>query len=383
MLNQILNAPIAPGKRATTSAWADRADELAAWAWERLINRRDVWGGYYLSQDDTGIWNTCQTTHPKKANRGKEQLTLDVLVKHFHATGTRDVIGLHTTGPENTSRWGAVDIDRHGDEGGDPAANLVAALAWYERLRGLGLTQLLTESNGRGGYHLLTVFRDPVPTRRVFAFCRWLVRDYAAYGLTAPPETFPKQPHIDPGRFGNWLRLPGRHHTRPHWSRVWGGSAWLEGAAAARHILDLHGNDPGLIPAVALPAPPRAAAPAATRSSSSFSQVPPTGRLARRIHAYIAKLPAGLSEGQHRDDHGYNLAAFLVRDLALPDAEALPWMEAWDARNAVPKGTARLRKLLADAHKYGRHDYGCGLLSPPKRRGRYRHTILTAALEVW
>src|SRR5207249_4880532 len=89
------------------------------------------------------------------------------------------------------------------------------------------------------------------PTRRVFAFMRWLVRDHVGHGLSAPPETFPKQPGIPPGRYGNWLRLPGRHHTRPHWSRVWDGAGWREGAEAVAFLLTVSGDYPGLIPAEA------------------------------------------------------------------------------------------------------------------------------------
>src|SRR5262249_41078247 len=146
--NSALAAP------AESAYWHARADELATWAWERLVNRRDVWGGYYRTRDGTGEWVTQQMTCPRKADRGQLLLTLAVLIQHFRANRTRDVVGLHTTSPESTSRWGAVDIDRHGEAGNDPAANLAAALAWYERLRGLGFTPLLADSNGAGGYHL-------------------------------------------------------------------------------------------------------------------------------------------------------------------------------------------------------------------------------------
>jgi hypothetical protein len=242
---------------------------------------------------------------------------------------------------------------------GSPAeANLVAVLHWHDVLCRLGFQPLLTDSNGKGGYHLLTVFSEPVSTSRVFVFLEWLVRDHADHGLTVPPETFPKQPYIKPGRCGNWLRLPGRHHTREHWSRVWDGSRWLDGAGAIDLILRRTGDARTLIPAAAL-------APKVTISiRPGYRQrvlLTRADKLAARIHAYLAKLPAGLGEGQHRDDYGYTFAAYLVRDLGLPDTEALVWLEEWDARNAVPKGTDCLRKLLASAHAYGKRAYGCGL----------------------
>jgi hypothetical protein len=40
---------------------------------------------------------------------------------------------------------------------------------------------------------------------------------------------FPKQPEIEAGGFGNWIRLPGRHPKHECYSRVWSGSRWLSG----------------------------------------------------------------------------------------------------------------------------------------------------------
>src|SRR5262249_44432250 len=122
---------------------------------------------------------------------------------------------------------------------------------WYGRMQELGFRPLLSDSNGAGGFHLMVLFREPVPTPSVFAFAQWLVRDYGALGMTAP-EVFPKQARIKPCGFGNWLRLPGRHHSRAHWSRVWNGSSWLEGAAAIDEILRHDGDAATLIPAAAL-----------------------------------------------------------------------------------------------------------------------------------
>jgi hypothetical protein len=341
---------------AEAEAWRARAAELAHWAWGLLVNRTDVWGGYYRTRDDVGNWVTCQTTHPKKADRGKRLLTHEVLARHFRATCTRDVIGLHTTAPANTCRWGALDLDRHGDGGPARETTLAAALHWYGRLRSVGLMPLLSDSNGRGGFHLLTIFSQPVATERVFDFLHWLTPDHAEDGLPTRPESFPKQPKIDLGRFGNWLRLPGRHHTRDHWSRVWDGGRWLEGAAAVDFILGLGGSPPVLIPANALGAATRRAA--SPRQNSHVSR--PVGALANRARAYLDRLPSGLAEGQHRDDIAYTYGAFLVRDLHFPDPVALAWLNEWDRRNTAPKGEERLKEILANVHLYGRHAYGSG-----------------------
>jgi hypothetical protein len=325
------------------AAWAARAAELAEWAWARMVNRADVWGRY-------GVAGTY--TAPRVTLRGQVLLTEADVARHFRAAGRDDILGLHTTSPENLSRWSAVDIDQHGPGGNDAEANLAAALAWYQQARALGFCPILTTSNGTGGYHLRVIFRAPVPTPRAFAFARWLVRDHARHGLPAP-ETFPKQAQIKPGGCGNWLRLPGRHHKHPHWSEVWDGRRWLDGEAAVAWLLSVRGDNSGLIPHEAQPPPP---APGRIRSL----RVRAAGGLAGRIAAYVARVP-NLGAGQGRDDNDYRLACWLVRDLRLSDEQARPWLKQWDDGNRPPKGDAEVEKWLASARAYGKRAYGCGL----------------------
>jgi hypothetical protein len=349
-------------------AWAAHSRELALWAWATLVNRVDVWGGYrpldevgkeYIRQDGTKGKLGPQTTRPaNRSRRGKDFLTQAILARHFAGRCRQDIVGLHSTSEVNTSRCGAVDIDYHGSQSTAPEVNQAAAIGWYAKLVSLGLVPLLTDSNGAGGFHLLAIFADPVATERVFAFARWLVSDHARFGLPAPPETFPKQAQIQPGRYGNWLRLPGPHHTKDHWSRVWDGQVWLQGQAAIEHILSIRGASPQLIRDMVrefLPRRPPTAAIPRYRPAA----VEPDG-LARRIQAYMARLP-NLHEGQGRDDVAYRLAAFLVRDLQLSDGAALPWLLQWDQGNRPPKGEERLREIIANARKYGKNAFGMAL----------------------
>lgn len=66
------------------------------------------------------------------------------------------------------------------------------------------------------------------------------------------PETYPKQACVEEGHFGNCLRVPGRHHTREHYSRVWSGEPeieeWLEGSSAVTRILQTNPASSGLLP---------------------------------------------------------------------------------------------------------------------------------------
>jgi hypothetical protein len=347
-----------PSGKPGSSAWHDRAEELAAWALANMVNRLDAWGGYYQTWADEHGWTTQQMTCPRKADRGRVLLTEDVLVRHFRAASTRDVIGLHTTSPEDTCRWGAVDIDQHGDGGNDPAANLAAALAWYERLRGLGFAPLLTDSNGAGGFHLRTLFSEPSPAPVVYAFQRWLVSDHAKHGLSAAPETFPKQARLSTP-YGNWLRLPGRHHTRSHWCGVWDGATWLEGAEAVAYILALTASPPSLIPQE-VEAPPAVAVTVRFVPTWRPRAVRRAGRLEARVRGFIRRCCPNLAAGQGRDDIAYKFAAFLTRDLALPDEEAMPWLREWDQGNTPPKGDAALVEIMQNAKRYGRQRVGCG-----------------------
>lgn len=375
------------------SAWTAHAEDLSIWAWGRLVNRADAWGGYvgeadrgkeYLRADGKVERLGRTLTRPGIRERGKVFLDPTHLERHFAATGPEDLVGLHSTSPANTSLWGALDIDMHGDDGNRPEVALTAALAWYAQMREQGFHPLLTTSNnsaGTGGYHLRALLAVPAPTREVFAFLKALVADHTAHGLTAPPETFPKQPSVAPpgqrGEFGNWLRLPGRHHSRSHWSEVWDGARWLDGGKAIDFILALTGDDPELVPDV----PPPAA-----RTQPRRPPACPADGLSNRIAGYLAKLP-NLGEGQGRDDVAFSFACFLVRDLAVTDDVALGWLERWDGGNSPPKGEARLREIIVSAHTYGRAAYGCGL--PPASPYKYHrptrrpgHFVISFTFEV-
>jgi hypothetical protein len=353
------NAP--PNRALEAAAWAAAAEDLADWAWAGLVNRADAWGRY----GGRGPWTA------------KGQLGWPLLVRHFRARSRAEVLGLHSTGTDNTCLWGALDIDWHGPTSTAPAVNLRAAQAWYGRLVRMGFRPLLCDSNGRGGFHLAILFAAAVATARVFHFLKWLIADHRTHGMASAPETFPKQPQVapagQPGQFGNWLRVPGRHHTQDHWSRVWDGSCWLEGTRAVEFILALGGDLVDLVPELPAGQP----APRPVRRAVAHAG----GNLSAVIARYLARLPNG-GEGTGRDDTAYNFACFLVRDLALADDIALAWLQRWDAGNNPPKGRARLEEILAGAHRYGRNAYGCGRPATTQRRDRHGHVILTSSVEV-
>ncbi len=220
--------------------WRDRADDLADWVMTHLVNRTDVWGRYVRRKGDEV---TQAVTVPFRDERGKSFLDHDSLRKHFRTRQPSGQLGIHSASGDLTSRWLAIDIDLHDPEefGSVTAAgNLFAARGWYESLVRQGLDPLLMDSNGIGGLHLVVVFAEPMSTTSVHEFGQKLVADYEQRGLEQKPEVFPDRPSWD--RYGDWLRLPGRHHTRPHYTRVWNDepgaeSQWLVGFEAIDRIL--------------------------------------------------------------------------------------------------------------------------------------------------
>jgi hypothetical protein len=324
----------------SVAAWHARAEPLADWILIHLVNRRDAWGGYY---------HAGPVTHHGSLSRAR-------LLRHFRARHAGDVLGLHTASAENLSRGGALDIDQHGDDPVRAEANRRAALHWYGVLARLGFRPLLYGSNGTGGYHLRVFLAEPIDAARLFYFLRRLTADHRRLGLDKPPEQFPKQCDVRQCAkgLGNWIRLPGRHYKRDYWSELWDGSRWRAGHDAIDFLLSLTGDASALVPDV-----------------PSAASVPPLcglvlrpctrrGDTSARIAAYMRKLPHK-SLGEGRDDVAFGFAAWLVRDLALPDHVALPWLEAWDSGNSPPKGKDRLAVILKNARTYGQKQIGGAL----------------------
>ena len=185
-----------------THVWASRADELATAAM-LMLNREDACGGY--------------RKHPttRKQTDGDWLDMPEALLAHFKGERT---IGLHSTSQDNTCRWIAFDIDGH-DIDNAAGRNHRAAMEIACRLRHCGLKPYIFSSDGRAGYHVWAKLHAMTPSQEAFALARQI-------GAGLDVECFPKQPQIREGGYGNWIRLPGRHYKRDHWSRLWTDSGW-------------------------------------------------------------------------------------------------------------------------------------------------------------
>jgi len=321
--------------------WRAYAHNVAATYDARLVNRRDVWGAYLSVERRTH--NRSTYTAPGKSWRGSWQLNATRLRRHVLAESVGHVVGLHSTSAEDTSRWGAFDLDAHGPQSeGDASALTLAAAALAAQLDAAGAVPIIEDSNGAGGYHVWCYFDAPVPTASAYAWLDALAeRVRIDFGVAV--ETFPKQASAR-GAFGNWLRLPGRHHTRAHWSRFARyGDTWRTGADAVRTLLEWPATPATVVP-------PRVA-PRSAALVRAFGNVQPPSNRAPVIVAYVNKLVHGAA-GTGRSNRLFSLARFLRCGMCCTDEEALGVMRAWNAGNAPPLPDEKVVATWSNSQRY-------------------------------
>jgi|GEM_PF-1230641 len=206
---------------------------LDQWALARLAIKTDRFGAY--SSQGRASWSD-------------KPLTDSILRQHFVGKQT---IGLGSISPEDLCLWVAWDMDNHvSDESTN--MNLNFAIVLRDRLRELGFNSVIIEdSDGKGGIHVWLLFASPIPARRAFAFSRWVVRDYKEHGLEKI-ECFPKSRTSRTGKGcgGGYLRTPGKHPKRNHWSRFYSVDDWLSLEDSVELLLSQTGDNPALIPEI-------------------------------------------------------------------------------------------------------------------------------------
>lgn len=231
-----------PMLMAIAEEWQSRKHDLSQWVWQHLVNRTDIWGQY------TGKPKSKYSalTMPRREKRGIDNLTEEHVTKHFASAKRSHLIGVHAQSKDSMSRWVAIDVDLHDSEACNAKQtaknNLAVAQYWWELLQAGGHDPLLFDSNGRGGYHIWIIFAEPQPMADVYAFIQSVIADWSDRNLEQLPETFPKSAQLTEKGNGNWLRLPGLHHTHNHFTKVWSGdewldTPWLEGNEAINQIL--------------------------------------------------------------------------------------------------------------------------------------------------
>jgi hypothetical protein len=300
-----------------------------------MVNRVDAWGKY-LPLDERA---------KGKARTAKGELTKTILIRHYRGAEPSDLVGLHSTSPDDHSLWLGIDVDQHGEVDKEKERrNRAAAIKLFERAKGLGFRPLLIASNGRGGYHLIILFRRPTPTWKIFSFGQWLLRDWEQLGLDEKPELFPKQPRLgESTKYGNWLRLAGRHHTFKYYSQVWTGTRWATGDEAIRIILRKKGVSAKKIPAEAF----ELASQPTPAAAATVTCVPPGKLSAVQKRALTLLRTKEAIQGQGGDKITWTASLYLIRDFALTMEQALPVMLKWNATHCHPPWSEKdlIRKL--------------------------------------
>ena len=344
------------------AAWIDSANGLTSWALTHLLVRRDAYGRH--------------TPVEKRGTPGREgepigknytanrELTANVVRRHFAATKAENVIGLLTIGSENTCLSVTIDIDHHGEPSPEiEERNKQFAITKYQALRQLGFNPLLTDSNGRGGFHLRLLFAKPILSQVAFAFGKWLTQDWQAAGLTTEPESFPKRKdrHSEKGQGGGWVRLPGRHHTREVWATVFDGETWHAGAFAVEQILSHTGDDPALIPDEAKSVtPPKVNGHTPPHQHRDHAHLE-RDKIIDRAAKYQAKMPPAIS-GQGGQDVTFHAACELFR-FGLTDSEARDVFADFNSRCEPPWNDKDIDRKLGDARDavITAGEFGCRL----------------------
>jgi hypothetical protein len=357
--------------------WCERSRELADWAMTRLVNRRDVWGQYALlpTQEAREVGRSYRAmTLPLPDRRGKDLVSLDKLARHFASRPHRrpQLIGLHAESAASTSLWLGIDIDNHDLDtpGAEERArgNLVGALAWWREFARLGYDPLLFDSSGRGGFHLWVLFAEPAPTAHVHGLARTIAATWERHQLQKEPEVFPKAPR--PGSLGAWFRLPGMHHTQPHYSRLWSGDEWLsepwlDGHAAIDAMLQV-------IPGPPPPAPPPQPA-ALAEPPSPLPEAETAGEQAAsrpRVCVDLDGVLADRRRSQAAADLGEPIEGAVAFTRALAEHAdivihaSLAGGSASVVRAEERKAEERLRDWL-DQHGFAYREIACGVGKPP------------------
>jgi putative DNA primase/helicase len=208
------------------AAFKKLAEPLADFTLARIAVRKDVFG---------------ITLADGRRITGHEALTRELLIRHYRGL---ENIGAHLISPDNRCLCLVGDVDAH-DASADADVNWQCVLAIVDAFKAYDLAPLVCDSNGAGGFHVREFFKKPLGAGVACWLAQKIKLRLKAAGLP-DVEVFPKQGEVNIDTpYGNWVRLPGKHPKRDHWTRVWDQAAgkWLEGEAATRAILAVAGDD--------------------------------------------------------------------------------------------------------------------------------------------
>lgn len=309
--------------------WQMYAGCLADWAMQCVLNRTDAYLRYR---------SLSKRTNGSKIRTVKDKVPRKRVCWHFSGVDVGNLVAFHATSAAGTCRWIAIDLDCHDGNPDFAVRNWNFAVTIANRLLSFGITPLVMDSDGRGGFHILVLFTEPVDSQIAYRFAKWLVQDWQSHGVSEP-ETFPKQPTLKGMKFGSALRLPGRHHTRPHVTRVLTPGGLVAGGEAARLILATPLHPPGMIPVEARNYQRKAELPPQTvmllPEHIAKSRSAPKSTLAKqeilgRARTYLERSGPSI-DGQGGDSHFWRLIWCIRTKFSLTVEEAYPLFMEWNA----------------------------------------------------
>ncbi len=327
--------------------WNARRTALAQWSMKWLVNRTDACGAYTPVDVRETPGNDGKPIPVSYTD--KRELTLQRLQAHFSTWAKpEDVIGLHTISLDDDCKVVSIDVDAHASEVSEETRerNRRYVNAKIIQLDQIGLRPLVWETNGKGGYHIDVIFSEPIPAAIAYRLGLWIVRDWQEYGFVSQPESFPKQPSRN-GKYGNWLRLIGRHHTRDFWATVYDHDSgeFLSGEAAAMAVLSHPPVSPSAIPAEAT-VETKEEERRRTRPQREYTAS--TGDLMKRAAAYLKQIPPAISK-QSGHDQTFKAAIAMAR-FGLPKQDAFDLMSDWNLDCDPPWSDADLWHKIDDAY---------------------------------
>lgn len=157
------------------------------------------------------------------------------------------------------------------------------------------------------------------------------------------PKAGKRQEHKK--RCGNYIRTPGKHHKRGHWSRFRGTEGWLSLTDSVQLLLEHKGCDAALIP------PLEEDEPSVIEPLPAGASVPIDQSTFDRMRLHISTTPGAVA-GEHGHDVTFRMACDLLRGFGTVSIEqVLPIFRDWNLKCSPPWSEVELLHKLEDAAK--------------------------------
>lgn len=203
-----------------------------------------VYDLFFVRDDHYGEYYQYVPGKKAKAKKSNNAVSLQVIENHLQAI---TIIGAYSTNQDSLCRWGALDFDATSDS---KKAFLNGDSTELKAEKAKLLTEVQAISNELQKNNIVHIVEDSVCGYHIWIFFNQLIHSSIAFSFLKSVlqgknrETFPKQASIEHGKFGNWIRLPGRYHSGEWFGAVWANGQWLKTntVEAWEHITGIERN---------------------------------------------------------------------------------------------------------------------------------------------